>query len=115
MIKYVNTKEKHPVKEVEIRQPVKAVCKSVGVAQERTLSFHKVKSATVEVPEYQTVKQVHGMELSLESVNLQKQDGLVPQRADVMISNELVFDDRKSKRVKNNLTLRELFSEQEGY
>lgn len=115
MVKYVAAREEHPVRDMEIKHPVEAVCQSVRAVPERTVSFRKVRPAAVEVPEYQPVKQIQGVGLLPESANIQKQNGLAPQQPERMASRELVFDVRRSKRVNDNLTLRELFSEQEGY
>lgn len=124
MADQVYTNEKHSVEAVDIKrpakaetvkQPVKAVCKSVVSAREKRLSFREVKPAKVEVPAYQSVRQVHEVEMTLQSAGLPKEENLSVHQADIVRSKQLVFDDMKSKKVKDNLTLRELFSEQEGY
>ena len=115
MADQVYSKEKHFVEAFDIKEPVRASCKSVRPVQERKLSYHQVKPATVESPSYQSVKQVHSSECTLQETRLPEQQSLSVSQTDAVISNDLVFEDIKSKRVKDNLTLRELFSEEEGY
>lgn len=98
-----------------VKRPVKAVCKSVRRAQETTLSYHGVRTATVNIPAYRPVRQIHGTELTWQDASQAERESLPVQQTEMVSMNELAFDNIKSKKVENNLTLRELFSGQEGY
>lgn len=100
----------------QVKQPVAAVCKEVKAAKERTLSYHGVDMAETVSLEYRPVKEVHECEMKLHRLSRPVPgNAVLPQGTDVVCSDEISFDCVQSKKVKNNLTLRELFSGQEGY
>lgn len=110
---------KKPVEAVPVttvRQPVEAACKSVRPAGEIPLSCREVSPATVVSPVYHPVGQVQETEpVPQQPAGLPGAKEVSVRRADLVYSDELVYGNIKSKKVNNNLTLRELFSEQEGY